>query len=206
MMKLMLTFVEWKYSSYNTAFNRDLVRSIQFSKWKAESQWIFTQWINQTLWSGELGCGEVIMRKCQVPHLLAAFNRFRKFESDTCFFSSCEIDITYSAEHLSFPSLKPIPPQPPTFVSPRSPPPHPARCLSYKKRGRAATARFSGLYSSTQTNDPVPAEEFVCYSINYILWHKFGKMLMRDEGELLTLAWGQTVFYFLFDNACVFLC
>lgn len=125
MMKLMLTFVEWKYSSYNTAFNRDLVRSIQFSKWKAESQWIFTQWINQTLWSGELGCGEVIMRKCQVPHLLAAFNRFRKFESDTCFFSSCEIDITYSAEHLSFPSLKPIPPQPPTFVSPRSPPPTP---------------------------------------------------------------------------------
>lgn len=134
-----------------------------------------------------MGCGEVIMRKCQVPHLLAAFNRFRKFESDTCFFSSCEIDITYSAEHLSFPSLKPIPPQPPTFVSPRSPPPS-ARCLSYKKQGRAATARFSGLYSSTQTNDPVPAEEFVCYSINYILWHKFGKMLMRDEGELLTLA------------------
>lgn len=205
MMKLMLTFVEWKYSSYNTAFNRDLVRSIQFSKWKAESQWIFTQWINQTLWSGELGCGEVIMRKCQVPHLLAAFNRFRKFESDTCFFFLLWDWYYLFSRALIFPfSQTHTPPAPHLCVS-MLPPPS-ARCLSYKKRGRAATARFSGLYSSTQTNDPVPAEEFVCYSINYILWHKFGKMLMRDEGELLTLAWGQTVFYFLFDNACVFLC
>lgn len=190
MMKLMLTFVEWKYSSYNTAFNRDLVRSIQFSKWKAESQWIFTQWINQTLWSGELGCGEVIMRKCQVPHLLAAFNRFRKFESDTCFFFPPVrlILLIQKSTYLSLLS-NPYPPSPPPLWL-HAPPPHPARCLSYKKRGRAATARFSGLYSSTQTNDPVPAEEFVCSSINYILWHKFGKMLMRDEGELLILAWG----------------